>query len=173
MHLLCLPPTSLPCWWLWSAVLLSRSSEKVFSSSHLLYSWSHVSWQPLVWVISCADTEAEVTPAHRTLCTRTLLLEGGVQMVFPFTFVFTNNVTLKPYFFACPNVPLLCFDEKKHLHFHNRVCNFQSGTLLLSVTLRLGNWFLQKGWEYFHCWPSTLSLFGERKGWWICTFWAW
>ena len=40
MHLLCLPPTSLPCWWLWSAVLLSRSSEKVFSSSHL--SWKHI-----------------------------------------------------------------------------------------------------------------------------------
>ena len=53
---------------------------------------------------------------------------------------------------------------KKHLHFHNRVCNFQSGTLLLSVTLRLGNWFLQKGWEYFHCWPSTLSFLGREKG---------
>ena len=53
---------------------------------------------------------------------------------------------------------------EKHLHFHNRVCNFQSGTLLLSVTLRLENWFWQKGWEYFHCWPSTLSLFGREKG---------
>ena len=103
-------PATSACWWLWSAVLLSRSSEKVFSSSHLF--WKHIDGflATPFWVmsctdqwnkksktnkkISCADTEAEVTPAHPTLCIRTLSLEGGVQTDFPFTLLFTNNVTL-------------------------------------------------------------------------------